>query len=146
MCTYIYIYMYIYIYSGCRPPTICARSAVGLGYGLYRYLDCLDGIQDRQMVLQSCRSCETCRHVCPKMKGVPRPSSYPQLGPKYPFLRTIYPQLRVQGGSWSSFLPGIRESSSQGLPRHPPYFRTPPLPRHTSLLCWSGLKLYLCAF
>ena len=30
---------------------------------------------------------------------LPRPSSYPQLGPKYPLLGTIYPQLRVQGGS-----------------------------------------------
>ena len=31
----------------------------------------------------------------------PRPSSYPQLGPKHPLLGTIYPQLRVQGGSWN---------------------------------------------
>ena len=31
---------------------------------------------------------------------VPRPSSYPLLGPKYLLLGTIYPQLRVQGGSW----------------------------------------------
>ena len=31
---------------------------------------------------------------------VPRPSSYPLLGPKYPLLGTIYPQLRVQGRSW----------------------------------------------
>ena len=28
---------------------------------------------------------------------VPRPSSYPLVGPKYPLLGTIYPQLRVQG-------------------------------------------------
>ena len=32
---------------------------------------------------------------------LPRPSSYPLLGPKYLLLGTIYPQLRVQGGSWS---------------------------------------------
>ena len=31
---------------------------------------------------------------------LPRPSSYPLLGPKYLLLGTIYPQLRVQGGSW----------------------------------------------
>ena len=31
--------------------------------------------------------------------SVPRPSSYPLLGPKYLLLGTIYPQLRVQGGS-----------------------------------------------
>ena len=31
---------------------------------------------------------------------LPRPSSYPPLGPKYLLLGTIYPQLRVQGGSW----------------------------------------------
>ena len=31
---------------------------------------------------------------------IPRPSSYPLLGPKYPLLGTIYPQLRVQGRSW----------------------------------------------
>ena len=31
---------------------------------------------------------------------IPRPSSYPLLGPKYLLLGTIYPQLRVQGGSW----------------------------------------------
>ena len=30
---------------------------------------------------------------------VPRPSSYPLLGPKYLLLGTIYPQLRVQGRS-----------------------------------------------
>ena len=34
------------------------------------------------------------------LKYVPRPSSYPLLGPKYLLLGTIYPQLRVQGGSW----------------------------------------------
>ena len=33
------------------------------------------------------------------MKCLPRPSSYPLLGPKYPLLGTIFPQLRVQGGS-----------------------------------------------
>ena len=32
----------------------------------------------------------------------PRPSSYPLLGPKYLLLGTIYPQLRVQRGSWTS--------------------------------------------
>ena len=32
--------------------------------------------------------------------SVPRPSFYPLLGPKYILLGTIYPQLRVQGGSW----------------------------------------------
>ena len=32
--------------------------------------------------------------------SVPRPSSYPLLGPKYLLLGTIYPQLRAQGGSW----------------------------------------------
>ena len=32
---------------------------------------------------------------------LPRPSSYPLFGPKYLLLGTIYPQLRVQGGSWS---------------------------------------------
>ena len=32
----------------------------------------------------------------------PRPSSYPLLGPQYPLLGTIYHQLRVQGGSWST--------------------------------------------
>ena len=31
----------------------------------------------------------------------PRPSSYPLLGPKYLLLGTIYPQLRVQGGSFN---------------------------------------------
>ena len=35
-----------------------------------------------------------------KGKCMPRPSSYPLLGPKYLLLGTIYPQLRVQGGSW----------------------------------------------
>ena len=30
---------------------------------------------------------------------LPRPSSYPLLGPKYLLLGTIYPQLRVQGRS-----------------------------------------------
>ena len=30
---------------------------------------------------------------------VPRPSSYPLLGPKYLLLGAIYPQLRAQGGS-----------------------------------------------
>ena len=34
------------------------------------------------------------------LKSIPRPSSYPLLGPKCPLLRTIYPQLRVLGGSW----------------------------------------------
>ena len=33
-------------------------------------------------------------------KDLPRPSSYPLLRPKYPLLGTIYPQVRVQGGSW----------------------------------------------
>ena len=33
---------------------------------------------------------------------VPRPSIYPLLDPKYPFLGTIYPDLRFQGGSWYS--------------------------------------------
>ena len=32
----------------------------------------------------------------------PRPSSYPLLGPKYLLLGTLYPQLKVQGGSWNS--------------------------------------------
>ena len=36
------------------------------------------------------------------MSNIPRPSSYPLLGPKYVLLGTIYPQLRVQGGSWFS--------------------------------------------
>ena len=31
---------------------------------------------------------------------IPRPSSYPLLGLKHPLLGTMYPQLRVQGGSW----------------------------------------------
>ena len=31
---------------------------------------------------------------------IPRPSSYPLLGPKYLLLGTLYLQLRVQGGSW----------------------------------------------
>ena len=39
---------------------------------------------------------------------IPRPSSYTLLGPKYPLLGTIYPQLRVQGGSW---YPGKHEGS-----------------------------------
>ena len=34
------------------------------------------------------------------MNTTPRPSSYPLLGTKYPLFWTIYPQLRVQGGSW----------------------------------------------
>ena len=34
------------------------------------------------------------------MFWVPRLSSYPLLGPKYPLLETMHPQLRVQGGSW----------------------------------------------
>ena len=28
-------------------------------------------------------------------------TSYPLLGPKYLLLGTLYPQLRVQGGSWN---------------------------------------------
>ena len=35
--------------------------------------------------------------------NLPRPSSYPLLGPKYLLSGTIYPQLRVQGGSWYLF-------------------------------------------
>ena len=35
-----------------------------------------------------------------KLVVIPRPSSYPLCGPKYPLLVTIYPQLRVQGRSW----------------------------------------------
>ena len=34
------------------------------------------------------------------VQQTPRPSSYPLLGPKYPLSGTIYPQFRVQGGSW----------------------------------------------
>ena len=30
----------------------------------------------------------------------PRPSIYPLIDPKYPLFGTIYPYLRVQGGSW----------------------------------------------
>ena len=32
--------------------------------------------------------------------SLPRPSFYPLSGPKYPLLGTIYPNLKVQGGSW----------------------------------------------
>ena len=39
------------------------------------------------------------RRTVPKSR-FPRPSSYPLLGPKYLLFGTIYPQLRVQGGSW----------------------------------------------
>ena len=39
----------------------------------------------------------------PRQKG-PRPSVYPLLDPKCPLFGTIYPYLRVQGGSWVSYL------------------------------------------
>ena len=34
------------------------------------------------------------------IRSIPRPSIYPLLDPKYLLLGTIYPYLRVQGGSW----------------------------------------------
>ena len=46
---------------------------------------------------------------------VPRPSSYPLLGPKYLLLGTIYPQLRVQGGSWYVILECSFDSSPRSL-------------------------------
>ena len=39
------------------------------------------------------------RHALLNSKSLPRPSFYPLLGPKYPLLGTIYPNVRVQGGS-----------------------------------------------
>ena len=47
-----------------------------------------------QIILSSARS------QPPKNPSIPRPSIYPLLKPKYPLFGTIYPYLRVQGGSW----------------------------------------------
>ena len=50
-------------------------------------------------------------------RQLPRPSSYPLLGPEYLLLGTIYPQLRVQGGSWYIPAAGItNQRSSLGDP------------------------------
>ena len=35
-----------------------------------------------------------------ELDTLPRPSIYPLLDPKCPLFGTIYPYLRVQGGSW----------------------------------------------
>ena len=39
-----------------------------------------------------------------RVQRLPRPSIYPLLDPKYPLFRTIYPYLRVQGGSWQGLV------------------------------------------
>ena len=53
--------------------------------------------------------------------SLPRPSSYPLLGPKYPLLETIYPQLRVQGTSWyKSKYPIIRSTEPVARPKGEP--------------------------
>ena len=55
----------------------------------------------------------------------PRPSSYTLLGPKYPLLGTIYPQLRVQGRSWQVELRfrvqgfSLGDRASKFLPKAP---------------------------
>ena len=49
------------------------------------------------------------------MNPIPRPSSYPLLGPKYPLLRTIYPQLKVQGRSWYTGILVVQASAPSTL-------------------------------
>ena len=49
--------------------------------------------------------------------SVPRPSIYPLLDPKYPSFGTIYPYLRVLGGSWyEGFVPGDCSTNCRGWP------------------------------
>ena len=78
----------------------------GLGLGRLGMLVCLTGCLLRQRLKPSfCCTAELTQlvlgqynaHLC---VSLPRPSSYPLLGPKYLLYGTIYPQLRVQGGSW----------------------------------------------
>ena len=58
---------------------------------------CLDLWRMRWAIVELGASTSDCKSIA---GCLPRPSSYPLLGPQYLLSGTIYPHLRVQGGSW----------------------------------------------
>ena len=94
-------------------------------------------------------ACQVARFVH-RSGYVPRPSSYPLLGPKYPELGATYPQLRVLGGSWyvgdcSNLDPkgGLKQGSQIEVSR--PWCRLPEehATTFTLSLCGSAIVLKL---
>ena len=65
----------------------------------------------------------------------PRPSSYPLLGTKYLLLGTIYPQLRVQVGSWNIFYVSIKRNPKSVKCMYP---ATEPRQRSITVLPYVG--------
>ena len=108
-------------FHGCHcyswsPPQVICRSSAGNTVGLWLQT----AASDRCTSNPSTPHPRTASYYHFLEGYKPRPSSYPLSGPKYLALGTIYPKLRVLGGSWS-----IEDSMSYDCLQGPGAFPTP---------------------
>ena len=73
---------------------VCRGSCENLIYYILDHGECVLGGWTKYVRLLPAD--KVCNQRQTRRYSDPRPSSYPLLGPKYPLLEIIYPQLRVQ--------------------------------------------------